>query len=193
MVYDSLYCWQADWPVGLRQVSAHLVCCIQEPEVGENSERSANSAHSQACSYTPPLQHSFQETFKLTRMLYRLFTQSNTKFLIFYFLICLRWAGPWPHIPFPSRPHFVCKFSRHGDNLSVLRPGFPSIKVLVLPDFADAYSHTTASYSLAQLSGQIPESSQFLGASKLPLLEWTCLNAGTTMHTNSVSLTPQFM
>jgi hypothetical protein len=32
---------------------------------------------------------------------------------------------------------------------------------LVLPDFADAYSRTTASYRLTQLSGQIPESSQF--------------------------------
>ncbi len=27
--------------------------------------------------------------------------------------------------------------------------------------------------------GQIPESSQFLGAIKLPLLEWTSSNAGT--------------
>jgi hypothetical protein len=81
---------------------------------------------------------------------------------------CLRWAGPRPHIPFPSRPHIVCKFSRHGDNL---RPGSPSITVLVFPDFADAYSRAAASYRLTQLSGQIPESSQFLGASKLPLLE----------------------
>ncbi len=31
--------------------------------------------------------------------------------------------------------------------------------------------------------GQIPESSQFLGASKLPLLEWTSLNAGSLRHT----------
>jgi hypothetical protein len=52
-------------------------------------------------------------------------------FLLFF--ICLRWAGPRPHIPFPSRLHFVCKFSRHGDNLSVLRHGSPSITVLVFP------------------------------------------------------------
>ncbi len=83
----------------------------------------------------------------------------------FFLLVCLRWAGPRPHIPFPSRPHFVCKFSRHGDNLSVLRPGSPSIMVLVFPDFADAYNRTTASYRLNQLSGQIPESSHFFGAS----------------------------
>ncbi len=38
--------------------------------------------------------------------------------------------------------------------------------------------------------GQIPESSKFLGASKLPLLEWTSLNAGTLKHTYSVSIYP---
>ncbi len=59
--------------------------------------------------------------------------------------------------------------------LNLFALGFPSITVLVFPDFADAYSRTTASYRLTQLSGQIPESSQFLGASKLPLLEWPCL------------------
>jgi hypothetical protein len=32
-----------------------------------------------------------------------------------------------PHIPFPSRPHFVCKFYRHADNLSFVKPGSPSI------------------------------------------------------------------
>jgi hypothetical protein len=36
--------------------------------------------------------------------------------------------------------------------------------------------------------GQIPESSPFLGASKLPLLEWTSLNAGTLTHIYSVSI-----
>ncbi len=38
--------------------------------------------------------------------------------------------------------------------------------------------------------GQIPESSQIFGASKLPLLEWTSLNAGTLTHTYSVSIYP---
>ncbi len=114
----------------------------------------------------------------------------KNSFFYFFKNICLRWAGPQPHIPFPSRPHFVCKFSRHGDNLSVLRPGSSSIIVLVFPDFADAYSRTTASYRLTQLLGKIPEISQFLGSSKQPFLEWSSLNAGTTMHTYSVSLTP---
>ncbi len=40
--------------------------------------------------------------------------------------------------------------------------------------------------------GQLPESSQFLDA-KLPLLEWTSLSAGTTMHSYSVLLTTHFM
>ncbi len=38
--------------------------------------------------------------------------------------------------------------------------------------------------------GQIPEISQFLGASKLLLLEWTSLNAGSLTHTYSVSIYP---
>ncbi len=66
------------------------------------------------------------------------------------FILFFRWAGPRPHSPFPSQPHFVCKFSGGGDNLSVLRPGSPSITVLVFPDFADAYSHKTTSSRLTQ-------------------------------------------
>jgi hypothetical protein len=46
------------------------------------------------------------------------------------------------------------------------------------------------SIDLHNFSGQLPESNQFLGANKLPLLEGTSLNAGTMMHTYSVSLTP---
>ncbi len=38
--------------------------------------------------------------------------------------------------------------------------------------------------------GQIPESSQFLGASKLPLLEWTSPNARSLTHTYSVLIYP---
>ncbi len=38
--------------------------------------------------------------------------------------------------------------------------------------------------------GQIPESSQFLGASKLPLLERTSPSAGSLTHTYSVSIYP---
>jgi hypothetical protein len=81
-----------------------------------------------------------------------------------------------PAIPPPLPPTGSVRYSRHGDNLSVLRPGSPSITVLVFPDFADAYSRRTASYRLTQLSGQIPESSQFLGASKLvSMLELRCI------------------
>jgi hypothetical protein len=76
-----------------------------------------------------------------------------------------------PHIPFPSRSHFVCKFSRHAANLSVLKPWSPIITVLVFPDFTNTYSRTTASYRLTQLFRPNTENSQFLGASKLPLLE----------------------
>jgi hypothetical protein len=84
-----------------------------------------------------------------------------------FFRICLRWAGPRPHIPFPSRPPFVCKFSRHGDNLSVLRPGSPSITVLVFPDFADAYSAQLRPIDLHNFQAKyqkvvsVPESSQY--------------------------------
>jgi hypothetical protein len=52
--------------------------------------------------------------------------------------ICLHWAGPRPHIQFPSRPHFVCKFCPRGENISFVRPGYPSITVLGFLDFADA-------------------------------------------------------
>ena len=92
-------------------------------------------------------------------------------FFFIFIKLCLRWAGPRPHIPFPPDLIFVCKFSRHGSSSPVTSHLAPSITVMVLPDFADVYSRTTASYRLTQLSGQIPESSQFLGASKLPLLE----------------------
>ena len=32
---------------------------------------------------------------------------SSIGIFFFFFLICLRWAGPRPHIPFPTRPHFL--------------------------------------------------------------------------------------
>jgi hypothetical protein len=57
---------------------------------------------------------------------------------------------PTPH-PISSRPHFVCKFSRQGSSSPVTSHLSPSITVLVFPDFADAYSRTTASYRLTQL------------------------------------------
>ncbi len=60
------------------------------------------------------------------------------------------------------------------------------------------YSLTPLMYIVTQLRpidlhnflSQIPESSQFLGASKLPLLEWTSPNAGSLTHTYSASIYP---
>ncbi len=90
---------------------------------------------------------------------------------IYFFLIVFALGGsPTPH-PISSRPHFVCKFSRHGSSSPVTSHLAPSIMVLVFPYSADAYSRITASYRLHNFLGQIPESSQILGASKLPLLE----------------------
>jgi hypothetical protein len=70
---------------------------------------------------------------------------------IFFFKLCLCWAGPRPPIPFPPDLIFVCKFSRHGSSSPVTSHLAPSITVLVFPDSADAYSRTTASYRLTQL------------------------------------------
>ncbi len=78
----------------------------------------------------------------------------KTFFIFFYFLLFLHWAGPRPHKgphPISSRPHFVCKFSRHGSSSPVTSHVAPSITVSVFPYSADAYSRTTASYRLTQL------------------------------------------
>ena len=72
-------------------------------------------------------------------------------FFFFFFLIVFALGGsPTPH-PISSRPHFVCKFSRHGSSSPVTSHLAPSITVLVFPYSADAYSRTTASYRLTQL------------------------------------------
>ncbi len=80
-----------------------------------------------------------------------LLSQDGAQANFFYFFYVFRWAGPRPHIPFPSRPHFVCKFSRHGSSSPVTSHLAPGITVLVFPDSADAYSLTTASYRLTQI------------------------------------------
>jgi hypothetical protein len=100
---------------------------------------------------------------------------SSRNFLFFYFYLFFKivfalGGSPTPH-PISSRPHFVCKFSHHGSSSPVTSHLSPSITVLVFPDSADAYSHTTVSYRLTQLFRPTPERSQFLGASKLHLLE----------------------
>ncbi len=99
------------------------------------------------------------------------------------FFICFHWAGPWTHIPFTFWSHFVCKFSHHRDNKSfILRPGSPSNNtVLVFHDFNETYSIITQ-LRLIDLHN-FSENSQFLGASKLFLIEWTSLNARTIKHT----------
>jgi hypothetical protein len=55
---------------------------------------------------------------------------------------------------------------------SLLRPGSQSITVLIFPDFDDAYTVVAELHTidLHNFSDQISESSQFLGACKLPLL-----------------------
>jgi hypothetical protein len=72
-------------------------------------------------------------------------------------------GSPTPH-PISSRPHFVCKFSYHGSSSPVTSHLAPSITLM----------HIVAQLrpiDLLNFLGQIPESSQFLGTSKLPLLE----------------------
>ncbi len=106
----------------------------------------------------------------------------------FFILLFLRLGGPRPHIPFPPDLIFVCKFSRHGSSSPVTSHLAPSITVLVFPDSADAYTVVAqlSPIDLHNFLGQILESSQVLGASKLPLLEWTSLNAGTRLPPNQV-------
>ncbi len=98
------------------------------------------------------------------------------------FFICFHWADPWTHIPFTFWPHFACKFSHHRDNKSfILRPGSQSNTVLVFHDFNETYNIITQ-LRLIDLHN-FSENSQFLGASKIFLLEWTSLNARTIKHT----------
>jgi hypothetical protein len=90
----------------------------------------------------------------------------------FFFLkLCLHWVGPRLHIPFP--PDLILYV-----NLVAMGPVHlsPVTWPLALRYW---YSLTPLMHIVAQLRpialhnflGQIPESSQFLGASKLPLLE----------------------
>jgi hypothetical protein len=78
--------------------------------------------------------------------------QSEIKafFFFFFFLKFFCVGGSPPPPPIAPRPHFVCKFSRHGSSSPVTSHLAPSITVLVFPDSADAYSRTTASYRLTQ-------------------------------------------
>jgi hypothetical protein len=104
---------------------------------------------------------------------------------IFFFLTLFALGGsPTPH-PISSRPHF-CMGPVH-------------LSPVTWPQALRCwYSLTPLIHIVAQLRpidlhnllGQIPESSQFLGASKLPLLERTSLNAGSLTHTYSVSIYP---
>ncbi len=88
--------------------------------------------------------------------------------MCFFFFFCVgRVPDPTSHSP-PDVILYVNFVA--GNNLSFLRPESPSIMVLVFHDFADAYCRTTATYRLPQLSGQIPESSQFLVPVNYPSL-----------------------
>jgi hypothetical protein len=82
----------------------------------------------------------------------------------FFFKLCLRWAGPRPHIPFP--PDLILYV-----NLVAMGPVHLSPVTWPLA-FRYWYSLTPLMHIVAQLRpidlhnflGQIPESSQFLGA-----------------------------
>ncbi len=91
--------------------------------------------------------------------------------LLFRCPLHLRWAGPRPHIPFPPKLILYVNLVAMGPvHLS------PVTWPLALQYW---YSLTPLMHIVAQLRpidlhnflGQIPESSQFLGASKLPFLE----------------------
>ncbi len=98
--------------------------------------------------------------------------RNNLKEEFFYFFILfLRWAGPRPQIPFP--PDLILYV-----NLVAMGP--VHLSPVTWPQALRYwYSLTPLMHIVAQLRpidlhnflGQIPESSQILGASKLPFLE----------------------
>ncbi len=65
----------------------------------------------------------------------------NFKKSFFFFLnICLRRAGPRPHIPFSSRPLFLYVNLVAREHRMSFRTLAPRLTVLDIPYFADAYS-----------------------------------------------------
>jgi hypothetical protein len=116
-------------------------------------------------------------------------TRNKNKIYIFFYIF-LRWAGPQTHIPFPTDLILYV-------NLVAMGP--VHLSPVTWPQALRYwYSLIPLMHIVAQLRpidlhnflGLIPMSSQILGASKLPLLEWTSLNAVTLTHTYSVSITP---
>jgi hypothetical protein len=98
-------------------------------------------------------------------------TPSTVECFFCFFILFLHWPGPRPHIPFP--PELILYV-----NLVAMGP--VHLSPVTWPQaFRYWYSLTPLMHIVAQLRpidlhnllGQIPESSQFLGASKLPLLE----------------------
>jgi hypothetical protein len=100
-----------------------------------------------------------------------MFLIENFFFFFFFLNMFLRWAGPRPHIPFP--PDLILYV-----NLVAMGPVYLS-PVTWPQALRYWYSLTPLMHIVAQLRpidlhnflGKIPESSQLLGASKLPLLE----------------------
>jgi hypothetical protein len=93
------------------------------------------------------------------------------RIFFFFFKLFLRWAGPRPHIPFPPDLILYVNFVAMGP---------VHLSPVTWPQALRYwYSLTPLMHIVAQLQpidlhnflGQIPESSQILGASKLPLLE----------------------
>jgi hypothetical protein len=60
----------------------------------------------------------------------------------FFWKICLRRAGPKPHIPFSSRPLFLYVNLVAREHRMSYRTLAPRLTVLDIPYFADAYSRT---------------------------------------------------
>jgi len=86
-----------------------------------------------------------------------------------------------------SRPLFICTehlVPIHGWYLSSLNPGsLPStLRYWVFPAFANACSPRVASYRLTQLSGQIPEKGQIIGAHVIPISEFLTRTVETLQH-----------
>jgi hypothetical protein len=90
------------------------------------------------------------------------------------FYICLCWPGPRPHIGFPLRPHFVCKFCRHGDNLSFLRHRSQSITILIVAQLRPIDLHN--------VSGQIPRCKDKIPKQIFPEKEFRGLSPNFHIH-----------
>ncbi len=124
------------------KVLAHIRSFRQNIQSSLHGNRSAD-IHSPSYTYTYGI---------FTPKVIKILTQNLMRiiFNLFFIIVFALGGSPTPH-PISSRPHFVCKFSRHGSSSPVTIHLAPSLTVLVFPYSADAYSRTTACYRLTQL------------------------------------------